>query len=151
MISMWAFGCSNVERLDTTAVKEVMESHEIKKITEADIMAALDRMGLKVASAIDSVDCASRNSFAGSLADSGSFVLEKVKAEGYSSEFPKDQQMVEALAFEVEQGKAVNPTPQKLNERLFSFYFTAGCASDPSGLELWKMTIDRPAIIQSME
>jgi hypothetical protein len=132
-------------------VKEVMESHEIKKITEADIMSALDRMGLKVASEIDSVNCDARDSYARSMADSGKFTLEKVNAEGYASEFPKDRQMVEALAYEVEQGKAVNPTPQKLNDRLFAFYFTADCASEKSGLELWKLTIDRPTIIQSME
>ncbi len=151
LVLLVVFGCSNVERLDTTAVKEVMESHEIKKITEADIMTALDKKGLQLAAKVDSVACGTRRAYVKSLTETEKFGLEEVNPKAYTSVFDKDQQMVEALLYELENQHAVAPTPQKLNDSLFAFYFTTLCVGKDTLTELWKLTIDRSTLIQGMK
>jgi hypothetical protein len=147
---LFAAACTNVDRLDTAAVKSAIESHKIKKITEAELMTALTAMGDEVVEELEGIPCGARRSYADSVGKPDGFTISQIDAESYSGNVEKDRLMVEALWFELSSGKAIGPTPQKLNDSLFAYYFTTPCNDEIAPVQLWKLMVGRAALIQGM-
>lgn len=106
---------------------------------------------MQIKEQLGQVNCSERNLFADSLKQSAKIRLEGIDPAGYTSVIAKDQQMVEAFSFELQNGRSVDPTPQKLNDSLYAFYFDMICAEKDSTLELWKVVIDKASLIQGMD
>lgn len=137
-----AISCtSNVEKLDTAAVKAKMGEYKIRKVSETDIMASLNKLGTRSLKALQSKGCQ-----LDSLEPETARYLKLVSfSEG--SEFEKEAGVLEALQYSMENGQTVEPTPQKLNDTLYAYYFLLNCDS----LRAFKVEVSKGDLIRSMD
>ncbi len=153
----WAvlsFSCTNVEKLDTSAIKENMGAYKIQKVTEAEIQSSLSRLGNGVAKVVYMADCKAREEAIDSLEANFELELNAVKPNSFKSAFEKESQILKALAYELNQGKSFDPTPQKLTEEVYGYYFSFKehdeCLSEKEEPLIWRMQVSKTKLIQAL-
>ncbi|WP_304237205.1 hypothetical protein [Jiulongibacter sediminis] len=132
---------SNVEKIDTSAVKAKMGEYKIKKVSEADIMASLNKMGTKSVNTLQETGC--------QIDSLEPEIARYLKPISFSdeSQFEKEEGVLQALQYSVENGQTVEPTPQKLNDTLYAYYFLLDCDS----LKAFKVEVSKGDLIRSMD
>lgn len=113
--------CNNMERLDTTNLKEQVEAHKIKKIAESDILLFLNKKGNEISKQLKCED---------SLKTSEGYQLESLDPFTFKTEFEKEKQVLEALQYTSENMKDFQAIPQKLTETDYAFYFVTPCGEN---------------------
>ncbi|MGR3811143.1 hypothetical protein [Jiulongibacter sp. NS-SX5] len=130
---------SNVEKIDTSAVKAKMGDYKIQKVTEAQIMGALNKAGSKVYQSLTK-DCD-----ANALELPNYVNLRRIE-QGESSSIEKEEGIFQALDYSLGNGELIDPTPQKLNDTLYAYYFTVNCDS----VKAYKVQVSKRELIRSM-
>lgn len=143
--------CGNMERLDTSQLKEEMKTHKIKKVSEAEILSTLNENGTRVAKLLNISDCDLQKSRLDSLVSVPNFKIEAIEPESYRATTDLEKQLMEALQFSLEGKTKFEPTPQKLSDSEYAFYFSNEPFNCPeSNKPFWKITYQKDRLIQSM-
>lgn len=132
---------SNVEKLDTAAVKAKMGEYKIKKVSEADIMTSLNKLGTQTVNALQNKGCQ-----IDSLQPETARYLKRISFT-VNSQLEKEQGILQALQYSIENNQTVEPTPQKLNDTLYAYYFLLNCDS----LKAFKVQVSKGDLIRSMD
>lgn len=171
------FNCSNVERLDTTEVKEEMEGYKIKRISPAQIMEQVEILGsgiagtltkdfekqMKEASQARTEEiCQLKNM---QVIDSVSKKYNlKVRLLGQpdigsnNSLYPKEKEVLEAYADNAMRKLPLSNNIQNIDDSLFVYTAPIGidkgvgklCFSDDSGFAIWSIILKKSEVIKSI-
>ncbi|UBM57371.1 hypothetical protein LAG90_11130 [Marinilongibacter aquaticus] len=145
-----AFSCSHVERVDTTGVKAKMGEYKIKRVSESDIVERMTSLSNALYAAKIMSDCAEGQTIVDSLSELPELTLEKLDPSNYTATNEKEEEVLEALEYALQQNEPVEPTPQKLNEEAYAYYFTiSDSPCDSLANEgVWKLTVNKAQLIQ---
>jgi hypothetical protein len=113
--------CNNMERLDTTNLKEQVEAHKIKRIAESDVLLFLNKKGTEIAKKLKCTD---------SLEIHKGYQLNPINPLTFKTKFEKEKQILEALQFASEDAANFQAIPQRLTETDYAFYFVSLCGED---------------------
>lgn len=172
------FGCTNVERLDTTEVKEEMDGYKIKRLSPARIMEQVEILGSRIALTLtkdfekqmknvsqerSEEICALKNM---QVIDSLSKKYDlKIRLLGQpdigsnNSLYPKEKEVLEAYADNAMRKLPMSNNIQSLDESTFVYTAPIGadkgvgklCFSDDSGFAIWSIILKKSAVIQSIK
>jgi hypothetical protein len=172
------FSCSNVERLDTTEVKEEMEGYKIKRISPAQIMEQVEILGsgiavtltkdfekqMKEASQARTEEiCQLKNM---QVIDSVSKKYNlKVRLLGQpdigsnNSLYLKEKEVLEAYADNAMRKLPLSNNIQNIDDSLFVYTAPIGidkgvgklCFSDDSGFAIWSIILKKSEVIKSIK
>lgn len=144
----------NIEYLDTTNIKEKIEAHKIKKVSESDILVALNDKGKSVEGLLLKLDCVARDAQLDSLKNVDGLSVVKVFPENYDALNLKEEEVIEALAYSANQNETFNATPQKLSETEYAYYFSGDNARCRDSLEqdqfFWRVLFQKEILVNSI-
>lgn len=171
------FGCSNVERLDTTEVKEEMEGYKIKRISPARIMEQVEILGSGIAvtltkdfekqmkeasqARIEEI-CQLKNM---QVIDSVSKKYNlKIRLLGQpdigsnNSLYSKEKEVLEAYADNAMRKLPLSNNIQNIDDSLFVYTAPIGvdkgvgklCFGDDSGFAIWSIVLKKSEVIKSI-
>ncbi|AWV99623.1 hypothetical protein DJ013_16165 [Arcticibacterium luteifluviistationis] len=144
----------NVEYLDTTKIKNEIEAHKIKKVSESEVLVALNDRGKSVETLFLKLDCTKRNAQLDSLSAIEGVEVEKVFPATYVALNDKEKEVIEALAYSAEQNETFNATPQKLSETEYAYYFSSDntqCSdSTASDHFFWRVLFQKEILVNSI-
>lgn len=172
------FGCSNVERLDTTEVKEEMDDHKIKRISPAQIMEQVETLGSEIAITLT-------NDFEKQMKDASQAHTEeicqlknmrvidsvskkynlKVRLLGQpdigsnNSLYSKEKEVLEAYADNAARKLPMSNNIQNIDDSLFVYTAPIAadkgigklCFSDDSGFAIWSIVLKKSEVIKSIK
>lgn len=165
-------GCTNVERVDTTAVKEHMGDYKIKKISPAEIMEQAEKFGSSVepllANQFNAPASGSTCDFQNSpLADSlnalspGSVrLIRKDDLKNTKNFLPKEVEVLEAYGYSFEKKLKLETNIQQLNDTLYLFtypvspqsVFSKNClAKDPEAYGVVELLLRKSFLIRQIK
>ena len=176
-IFLTQFGCSNVERLDTTEVKEEMEGYKIKRVSAARIMEQVEILGSSIAVTLT-------KDFEKQMKDGSQTRTEeicqlknmqvidslsqkynlKVRLLGQpdigsnNSLYPKEKEVLEAYADNAMRKLPLSNNIQSIADSLFVYTAPIGadkgvgklCFSDDSGFAIWSIVLKKSEVIKSI-
>lgn len=172
------FACSNVERLDTTEVKDEMEGYKIKRVSPAQIMEQVEVLGSQISSDLTSelekqIKAASKERVEEICRLKNMQVVDsltqkynlKVRLLGQpdigsnKSLYAKEKEVLEAYTEIAAQKQALSNNIQSIGDSLFIYTSPiaankgAGklCFSDDSGFAVWSIVIRRAEVIKSIK
>ncbi len=104
-------------------------------------MASLNKMGTKSVNTLQETGC--------QIDSLEPEIARYLKPISFSdeSQFEKEEGVLQALQYSVENGQTVEPTPQKLNDTLYAYYFLLDCDS----LKAFKVEVSKGDLIRSMD
>ncbi|GAB3504650.1 hypothetical protein [Emticicia fontis] len=172
------FGCSNVERLDTTEVKQEMEDYKIKRVSPAQIMEQVEILGSEIAVTLT-------NDFEKQMKDVSQARTEEICAlknmrvidslekkynlkirllgqpdiGSNNSLYPKEKEVLEAYADNAMRKQALGNNIQEIDEAIFVYTAPIGadkgvgklCFSDDSGFAIWSIVLNKSEVIKSIK
>jgi hypothetical protein len=171
------FGCSNVERLDTTEVKEEMDGHKIKRVSPAQIMEQVEILGSRIATTLTrdfekqmkevsqertEEICQLKNM---QVIDSLSKKYDlKIRLLGQpdigsnNTLYAKEKEVLEAYADNAIKKLPIGNNIQSIDESLFVYTAPIGtdkgvgklCFSDDSGFAIWSIILKKSEVIKSI-
>jgi len=172
-------GCTNVERLDTTEVKEEVESHKIKRVSPAQIMEQVETLGSQIASTLTKdfekqmkdvsqarteEICQLKNMrVIDSLSKKYDLTIRLLGQPDIGSNnslYPKEKEVLEAYADNAMRKLPMSNNIQPLDdESLFVYTAPIGadkgvgklCFSDDSGFAIWSIVIKKSEVIKSIK
>lgn len=153
ILSIFLMSCGKVQQLDTSEIKDIMENSKIKKVSETDIVGALNNLGEEVYETYAIADCEKAELQRDSLTKAYELTFSSVKSDlaGLSK---KEADTAEALLYSAEQGEEVGPTPQKLTDTSYAIYYTikkGSCqAEDAAETQLWKVICSKESLIKAI-
>lgn len=172
------FACSNVERLDTTEVKDEMEGHKIKRVSPAQIMEQVETLGSELANTLTKdfekqmkavsparteEICQLKNM---QVIDSVSKKYNlKVRLLGQpdigsnNSLYAKEKEVLEAYADNAMKKLPLSNNIQNIGDSLFVYTAPIGaqngigklCFSDDSGFAIWSIVLKKSEVIKSIK
>lgn len=172
------FGCSNVERLDTTEVKEEMEGYKIKRISPAQIMEQVEILGSGIAATLTKdfekqmkgvsqerteEICQLKNM---QVIDSVSKKYNlKIRLLGQpdigsnNTLYPKEKEVLEAYADNAMRKLPLSNNIQEIDNSLFVYTAPIGadkgvgklCFSDNSGFAIWSIILKKSEVVKSIK
>lgn len=171
-------GCTNVDRLDTTEVKEEVESHKIKRVSPAQIMEQVETLGSQIAATLTKdfekqmkdvslarteEICQLKNMrVIDSLAKKYDLTIRLLGQPDIGSNnslYPKEKEVLEAYADNAMRKLPMSNNIQPLDESLFVYTAPIGaekgvgklCFSDDSGFAIWSIVIKKSEVIKSIK
>lgn len=167
------FSCSNVERLDTKAMKKYMSDYKIKKIKQEDIMAQVEKLGESVSQPVleslkkdinnDKNNCQTAFVNAQKLVEKqvkgnlNIISLDDVNKD--KNYLPKEQQVLEAYQYSFEKNTQFEKNIQILNDTSYLFTLpipksskiSKTCfQSDPNEYGVLSIKMSKNKVIQSL-
>lgn len=172
------FGCSNVERLDTTEVKEEMDGYKIKRVSPAQIMEQVETLGSQIALTLTrdfekqmkdvsqerTEEICQLNNMQVIDSLSKKYNL-KIRLLGQpdigsnNSLYAKEKEVLEAYADNAMRKLPLSNNIQTINESLFVYTAPIGankgvgklCFSDDSGFAIWSIILPKSEVIKSIK
>lgn len=172
-------GCTNVDRLDTTEVKEEVESHKIKRVSPAQIMEQVETLGSQIATTLTKdfekqmkdvsqtrteEICQLKNMrVIDSLSKKYDLTIRLLGQPDIGSNnslYPKEKEVLEAYADNAMRKLPMSNNIQPLDdESLFVYTAPIGadkgvgklCFSDDSGFAIWSIVIKKSEVIKSIK
>lgn len=172
-------GCTNVDRLDTTEVKEEVESHKIKRVSPAQIMEQVETLGSQIATTLTKdfekqmkdvsqtrteEICQLKNMrVIDSLSKKYDLTIRLLGQPDIGSNnslYPKEKEVLEAYADNAMRKLPMSNNIQPLDdESLFIYTAPIGadkgvgklCFSDDSGFAIWSIVIKKSEVIKSIK
>jgi len=172
------FACSNVERLDTTEVKDEMEGYKIKRVSPAQIMEEVEALGNQISSDLTSelekqIKTASKERAEEICQLKNMHVVDslakkynlKVRLLGQpdigsnNSLYAKEKEVLEAYAEIAALKQALSNNIQSIGDSLFIYTAPiaadkgAGklCFSDESGFAVWSIILKKAEVIKNIK
>ncbi|MBA4851713.1 hypothetical protein [Emticicia sp. BO119] len=171
------FGCSNVQRMDTTEVKEEMEGHKIRRISPARIMEQVEVLGSKITIILTKdfekqMKDASPNRTEEICALKNMQVIDSLSKKykltirllgqpdigSNNSLYLKEKEVLEAYADNAMQKLPLSNNIQSIDDSLFVYTAPIGvdkgvgklCFSDDSGFAIWSIVLKKAEVIKSI-
>lgn len=162
--SLLTAACTNIERVDTTQVKELVENGEIRRITPADLNATVNRLGKQLTDSLNK-----QIEFSCNLSDSP-LVQTLTKENNYkirllgakdttaTNLYSKELDVLFAYAYNAKQGLTTESNIQKMGDSLFIYSAPANakiaerCFNDSQNkLAVWSLVFPVGEVIKRME
>ncbi|WP_101724843.1 hypothetical protein [Emticicia sp. TH156] len=172
------FACSNVERLDTTEVKEEMEGHKIKKVSPAQIMEQVEVLGSRISTDLSGElekqlkgasgarleeICQLKNiPLLDSVAKRYNLKVRLLGQPDIGSNktlYAKEKEVLEAYADIAAQKQTLSSNIQSIGDSLYIYTAPVAaekgagklCFSDNSGFAVWSIILRKADIIKSIK
>ncbi|WP_337043242.1 hypothetical protein [Emticicia sp. 17c] len=176
MLGQWA--CTNVERLDTTEVKEEMEGHKIKRVSPAQIMEQVEVLGSQLGAELtrdfekqmknaskERIEeiCQLKNMpVVDSLAKEYNLTIRLLGQPDIGSNnqlYAKEKEVLEAYADNALKKLPLSNNIQRVDDSLFIYTVPIGadkgvgklCFSDDSGFAIWSIIMEKSAVVKSIK
>lgn len=162
--------CTNIERVDTTQVKELVNNGEIKRITPTEITNTTNRLGKLLADSLDktflsqkSIQCdIDANDFVKNFNNEYGIKIRLLGLRDTTSKvlFSKELEVIQAYAYNAAKGLTIEPNVQKMGDSLLIYTtatskklrFAKQCLGDTEGgLSVWSLVFPKAQIIKRIE
>lgn len=156
--------CTNIERVDTTKVKELVENGEIKRVTPADLNATVNRLGKQLTDSLNKqveVSCnLSDNPFVKSLVEENNYKIRLLGAKDTTATnlYSKELDVLFAYAYNAKEGLSIESNIQKMGDSLLIYSAPANaqiaerCFNDSENkLAVWSLVFPVGEVIKRIE
>jgi histone acetyltransferase (RNA polymerase elongator complex component) len=160
--------CTNIERVDTTQVKALVENSEIKRITPADMNATVNRLGKQLTDSLNtafmtqkdlSCDLAN-NALVNSLTKENNYKIRLLGAKDTTATnlYSKELDVLFAYAYNAKRGLSTESNIQKMGDSLLIYSAPANakiaerCFNDSKNkLAVWSLVFPVGEVIKRIE
>ncbi len=170
--------CSNLERLDTSQIKEEMDGYKIKRVTPTQITYQVEKMGLEISKVL-TLDfekqmksmskargeeiCQLKNmSVIDSLSKTYGLTIRLLGQPDIGSNnslYAKEKEVLEAYADNVSKKLSLSDNIQKIGDSLFVYTSPIPankgvgklCFSDDSGFAIWSIIMKKSEVVKSIK
>lgn len=156
--------CTNIERVDTAQVKELVENGEIKRVTPADLNATVNRLGKQLADSLNKqaeVACnLSDSPLVKSLTEENNYKIRLLGAKDTTATnlYSKELDVLFAYAYNAKEGLSIESNIQKMGDSLLIYSAPANakiaerCFNDSENkLAVWSLVFPVGEVIKRME
>ncbi len=156
--------CTNIERVDTTQVKELVENGEIRRITPADLNATVNRLGKQLTDSLNKqveFSCnLSDSPLVNTLTKENNYKIRLLGAKDTTSTalYSKELDVLFAYAYNAKQGFTTESNIQKMGDSLCIYSAPANakiaerCFNDSQNkLAVWSLVFPVGEVIKQMD
>lgn len=156
--------CTNIERVDTAKVKELVENGEIKRITAADLNATVNRLGKQLTDSLNKqveFSCnLSDSPLVKSLTTENNYKIRLLGAKDTTATnlYSKELDVLFAYAYNAKQGLSIESNIQKMGDSLLIYSAPANakiaerCFNDSQNkLAVWSLVFPVGEVIKRIE
>ncbi len=160
--------CTNIERVDTAKVKELVENGEIKRITPADLNATVNRMGSQLTDSLDAAFLQQqefscdllKNEFVQILTTENHYQIRLLGIQDTTSTrlYTKELDVLFAYAYNAKRGLPIESNIQKMGDSLLIYSAPANaqiaerCFQDTeTKLAVWSLVFPVGEVIKRIE
>lgn len=159
LCSMLFSSCGEVKRLDTSKIKDQMDSYKVKQIRPDEMMSQVRSMGQEAEKTLNQrISCSDLNGLIDSLSKANGAMVEMIDVSTLSlidTEDKKEKMLYDAYLYAFEQSEVLPSNAQKLTNGTFVYSF--GVKSNSllcdtlvtANRYFWKMTWSQPALLKS--
>ena len=156
--------CTNIERVDTAKVKELVANSEIKRVTPADLNATVNRLGKQLTDSLNKQVAFSCNlsdsPLVKTLTQENNYKIRLLGAKDTTATnlYSKELDVLFAYAYNAKQGLSTESNIQKMGDSLLIYSAPANakiaerCFNDPENkLAVWSLVFPVGEVIKRME